>query len=81
MTNVSAADRRAADKARDPVAAREKLAIKALFGRALEEAARDPAAMAARGQIAAVLDIPALLQSAYILPLCASNQSINQSKL
>jgi hypothetical protein len=50
MTNVSAADRRAADKARDPVAAREKLAIKALFGKALEDAARDPAAMAARGQ-------------------------------
>ena len=50
MTNVSQADCRAANKAKDPAAAREKLAIKALFGRALEDAARDPAAMAIRGQ-------------------------------
>jgi DNA polymerase elongation subunit (family B) len=50
LTNISAAERNAAGKARDPVAAREKLAIKALFEPALADAARDPTAMEARGQ-------------------------------
>ncbi len=50
MTNVSAQQIRAAEKARDPVAAREKLALEALFGKALQDAARDPATMKARGQ-------------------------------
>jgi hypothetical protein len=41
---------RACERARDPVAAREKLAEKALFAQALLDAARVPEAMEARGQ-------------------------------
>lgn len=50
MPNVTAAQKRAADKAKKPVEAREKLALEALFGKALLDAKRDPKAMAARGQ-------------------------------
>jgi DNA polymerase elongation subunit (family B) len=50
LTNVSPAEIRACEKARDPVTAREKLAEKALFEKYLVEAAREPEAMEARGQ-------------------------------
>jgi DNA polymerase elongation subunit (family B) len=50
LANVTAAEIRACDRARDPVAAREKLAEKALFAQALLDAAREPEAMEARGQ-------------------------------
>ena len=50
LANVTAAEIRACEKARDPVAAREKLAEKALFSQALLDAAREPEAMEARGQ-------------------------------
>jgi DNA polymerase elongation subunit (family B) len=50
MKNVTPAEIRAANNARNPVDAREKLASKALFDFALREAERDPVAMEARGQ-------------------------------
>ncbi len=50
MPNVTPVQKRAADKAKKPVEAREKLALEALFGKALLDARRDPKAMAARGQ-------------------------------
>jgi DNA polymerase elongation subunit (family B) len=50
MSNVTVQQKRAADKAKKPVEAREKLALEALFGRALLDAKRDPKAMAAKGQ-------------------------------
>ena len=50
MPNVTPQQKRAADKAKKPVEAREKLALEALFGQALLDAKRDPKAMAARGQ-------------------------------
>ncbi len=50
MPNVSAADIQKAKKARNPVKAREELAIKALFSQALLDANRDPSTMKARGQ-------------------------------
>jgi DNA polymerase elongation subunit (family B) len=50
MPNVTPVQKRAADKAKKPVEAREKLALEALFGKALLDAKRDPKAMAARGQ-------------------------------
>lgn len=50
LTNVSPLEIKAAAKARDPVAAREKLAIKALFETALLDAARNPSMMESKGQ-------------------------------
>lgn len=50
MPNVSAAEIAKAKKARNPVKAREELAIKALFSEALLDANRDPTTMKARGQ-------------------------------
>jgi DNA polymerase elongation subunit (family B) len=50
LSGIREVELNTAKKARDPVAAREKLAIKMLFEGALQDAARDPAAMAARGQ-------------------------------
>lgn len=50
MLGVRPTDIRAADKAKKPVEAREKLANKVLFEALLQEAARDPTAMEARGQ-------------------------------
>lgn len=50
MPNVNPPQKRAADKAKKPVEAREKLALEALFSKALLDAKRDPKAMAARGQ-------------------------------
>ncbi len=50
MPDVTAAQIRAANRAKKPVEAREKLALEVLFKAALLEAARDPKAMEARGQ-------------------------------
>ena len=50
MIGVRPMDISAAVKARDPVAAREKLAESALFGKILLEASRTPDAMKAKGQ-------------------------------
>jgi DNA polymerase elongation subunit (family B) len=50
MLGVRPAELRAADKAKKPVEAREKLANKVLFEPLLVDAARDPSAMEARGQ-------------------------------
>lgn len=50
MPNVTAAAKKATEKAKKPVEAKEKLALEALFGKALLDAKRDPKAMAARGQ-------------------------------
>jgi DNA polymerase elongation subunit (family B) len=50
MPSVTPQQKRAADKAKKPVEAREKLALEGLFGKALLDAKRDPKAMAARGQ-------------------------------
>ncbi len=50
MPGVTPQQKRAADKAKKPVEAREKLALEVLFEKALLDAKRDPKAMAARGQ-------------------------------
>lgn len=50
MLGIRPTELGAANRHRNPVKAREKLAIKVLFGDALTEAARDPRAMEARGQ-------------------------------
>jgi DNA polymerase elongation subunit (family B) len=50
LSGIRAADIRAAEKAKKPVEAREKLAQRYLFEEELQKAAQDPTAMEARGQ-------------------------------
>jgi DNA polymerase elongation subunit (family B) len=50
LTNVTPQQIRTAEKANKPVEAKEKVALEALFGRALRKAATDPDTMKAKGQ-------------------------------